>query len=46
MFITSIEWWATTARPDSVTMVGWGTPAASQLSCRPNTMSLAYSCMV
>ena len=43
---TSTEWWATTARPDSVTMVGCATPAASQISCRLNTRSLAYSCKV
>ncbi len=43
MSTTSIEWWATTARPDSVTMVGCGTPPASQISCRENTMSFAYS---
>ena len=29
---TSIEWCATTARPDSETMVGCGTPSASQIS--------------
>ena len=40
----SIEWCATTARPDSVTMVGEGTPDASQMSCRLKTRSFAYSC--
>ena len=46
MSITSIEWCATIARPDSVTIVGCGTWAASQISSSANTMSFAYSCMV
>src|SRR3954468_8518102 len=46
MSTTSIELWATTARPDSVTMVGCATPAASQISCSENTMSFAYSWVV
>ncbi len=38
------EWWATSARPDSVTMSGWGTPFALQASPIWLTMSDAYSC--
>ncbi len=42
----STEWWATSARPDSVTMSGWGTPLALQASATWLTMSAAYSCSV
>jgi hypothetical protein len=34
---------ATTARPDSDTIVGCGTPSASQISMIAKTTSLAYS---
>ena len=39
----SAEWCATKARPDSVTMSGWGTPLAVQASLISETMSRAYS---
>ena len=42
----STAWWATTARPDSDTMVGWGMPCSSHISIIAYTMSLAYSWMV
>ena len=42
----STEWCATSARPDSVTMSGCGTPVALQASAIWLTMSAAYSCSV
>ena len=46
MLKTSTEWWATSARPDSLTMSGCSMPATSQASWTAATTSLAYSCIV
>ncbi len=38
---TSTAWWATRARPDSVTMSGWATPCSSQTAVMAAMTSMA-----
>ena len=41
--MTRTEWYAVSARPDSVTSVGTGTFSSSQIDLIVYTMSFAYS---